>query len=181
MTNTQQWLAGAGLFVLGVLVALGADHLVFKKADPRDGMATIASLQDWRLNCPPRTTKAGRCVMQSVITQPGTGNALAELTVVPKDKGDLLTVVAPLGVFVPPGVQVTVGGITKVLAYKTCVQMGCVASMPIDSGLSAALAKASGGQIAFIWGDGKTVPLNFSLKGYTDALADRAIDDAARK
>jgi invasion protein IalB len=180
MTNTTV-LTAIGTFILGVLVALGADHFVFKAKDQRDTMETIARFQGWRLTCPPRTTKAGNCVLQQGLARKGTGQVLAELNIAPtKDKGDMLTVVAPLGVFILPGVKVSAGSSgEKSAAYKTCVQVGCIASLPIDAGLATAMSQASGVQVTVV-ADGKPVPLNFPLAGYRDAIAARAVDMAAR-
>lgn len=185
MTKEMMALYAAGAFILGAVVALGGEHLLFAKSDPRDAMQTIDTLQDWRLTCPPRTDKKGVCVMQSPIYQPGSSTVIAELTVAPKNradaKSDELTVVTPLGVIVPPGLRLTVGnGQPKTVSYKTCVQIGCIASLPIDSGIASALSQNSSGQITVIAGDAKPVALNFSLRGYRDALAARAVDMAAR-
>ena len=180
MTNSTV-LTAIGAFILGALVALGADHFVFKAKDPRDNMETIAGFQGWRLTCPPRTTKGANCVMQQGLARKGTGQVLAELNIAPnKDKGDMLTVVAPLGVFILPGIKVSAGNSgEKTAPFKTCLQMGCVASLPIDAGLATAMSQAKGIQVTVV-ADGKPVPLNFSLTGYRDALAARAVDVAAR-
>lgn len=181
MTNSTTVLAAIGAFILGVLVGLGADFAL-KGKDQRDAMETIGGFQGWRLTCPPRTTKDGSCILQQALARKGTGTILAQLTVAPdKDKKDVLTVVAPLGVFILPGIKVSVGsGVEKTAAYKTCVQMGCVAAVPIDESLAAAMSKNAGIQVTVV-ADGKPVPLNFSLAGYREALAARAVDMAARK
>ena len=180
MTNSTTVLTAIGTFILGALVALGADHFVFKAKDQRDNMETIAGFQGWRLTCPPRTTKSGNCVLQQALARKGTGTILAELNIAPnKDKADVLTIVAPLGVFVLPGVKVSAGTSGEKAAYKTCLQMGCVATLPIDAGLATAMSQAAGIQVTVV-ADGKPVPLNFSLTGYRDALAARAVDMAAR-
>ena len=181
MTNSTTVLTAIGTFILGALVAFGADHFVFKAKDQRDSMETIAGFQGWRLTCPPRTTKGGNCVMQQGLARKGTGQVLAELNIAPnKDKADVLTVVAPLGVFILPGVQVSAGTSgMKSAPYKTCLQMGCIATLPIDSSLATAMTKASGIQVTVV-ADGKAWPLSFSLNGYREALAARAVDMAAR-
>jgi invasion protein IalB len=181
MTNSTTVLTAIGTFILGALVALGADHYVFMAKDQRDNMETIAGFQGWRLTCPPRTTKGASCVLQQALARKGTGQVLAELNIAPnKDKADVLTVIAPLGVFILPGIKVSAGNSgEKTAAYKTCVQMGCVASLPIDSGLATAMSQSKGMQVTVV-ADGKPVPLSFSLDGYRDALAARAVDMAAR-
>jgi invasion protein IalB len=179
MTQTNTVLLAIGTFILGAVVALGGQHLLSNKKDPRDNMQTVAAFQGWRLSCPPRTEKAGFCVMQQALARKGSNTILAELNVVPKDKTDMLTIVAPLGVFILPGIKVAAGSSAKTIAYKTCLQMGCIASTPIDSGLATAMSKSQSMQITVV-ADGKPASLNFSLAGYSDALAARAIDMAAR-
>lgn len=181
MTNSTVF-TGIVAFILGALVAFGAEQYVFKPKDQRDNMETVGAFQGWRVTCTPRTTKAGGCVMQQALARKGTNAILAELNIAQnKDKADVLTVIAPLGVFVLPGVKVSAGNSgEKSAAFKTCVQMGCVASLPIDSGLASAMSQSSALQVTVV-ADGKPVPLNFSLTGYRDALAARAADTAARK
>lgn len=179
MTNTTMALYGAGLFVLGAIVALGGEYLI-RGHDQRDGMETVAGLQDWRLTCQPRTTKNGGCLIQSGIVQRGTNNVIAELSVAPKDKSDVLTIIAPLGVRILDGVHFGLGSISKTVQFKTCLQMGCIATLPMDSGVATAMSQEQNGTITIVAADGRAIPLNFSLRGYSDAIADRATDMSAR-
>jgi invasion protein IalB len=181
MTNSTV-LTAIGTFILGALVAFGADRYLINSKDQRDSMETVGGFQGWRLTCPPRTVKGGNCLLQQGLARKGSGAVLAQVTVAPdKNKSDVMTVVAPLGVFVLPGVKVSAGdNVTKTAAYKTCLQMGCVASLPIDSALAAAMSK-NAGLVVTVVAEGKPVPLNFSLAGYRDALTARAADMAARK
>jgi invasion protein IalB len=185
MTKSMTALYAIGAFVLGVIVALGAQHFLFQQKDQRDAMATIGAFQGWRLNCPPRTTKDGVCVLQQALARKGSNQVVAEVNVAPKDKKDstdMLTVVAPLGVFVIPGIKVNVGsGADKTVSYKTCLPAGCIATTPIDAGMATALSQNAALVITVMTADGKSVPLNFSLQGYREALAARAVDTAARK
>jgi invasion protein IalB len=182
MTKTTVALYAIGSFILGALVALGGAHVIWKHQDARDSMQTIASFQDWRMSCPPRTTKKAVCVLQTAIVQKGTSNVLVELSVVPKGDTDMLSIVTPLGVLVQSGVALAVGsGAGKPILFKTCIQVGCVAAVPIDASMASALSQNTGGQITVVAGNGKAVALSYSLRGYQDALAARAVDTAARK
>jgi invasion protein IalB len=185
MTKTMMAIYAAGVFLLGALVALGGEHLFFPRHDQRDKMETVAALQDWRLTCPPRTTKDAYCLIQSVLVQKGSNNSVAEITIGPKDKShldsDQMTIVVPLGVFMLPGLRLAIGTVDKTIAYRTCLQVGCIATLQMDSALESALASNTGGSISVATLDGKTVPLDFSTRGYGDALAERTVDMAARK
>jgi invasion protein IalB len=182
MTNSNTMLYAAGAFILGVLIALAGEHFLGRQKDQRDDMQTIGSFQDWRMTCSPRTTKKGICIMQHTVVPPGSNSPVAQLTVVSKDKGDVIQIAAPLGILIPPGLRFTVGStVTKTAAFDTCVQAGCVAVIPIDDSMAAAMSKSAGGQISIARLDGKVVALNYSLRGYNDAFAARAVDVAARK
>jgi invasion protein IalB len=187
MTKSMTALYAFVAFVLGAIAALGAQHFLFQQKDQRDAMATVGAFQGWRLNCPPRTTKDGVCVLQQALARKGSNQVVAEVNVAPKDTKsidtDMLTVVAPLGVFVIPGVKINAGsGPDKTVNYKTCLPAGCVATTPIDAGMASALSQNTGNLVITVMtADGKSVPLNFSLQGYREALAARAIDMAARK
>jgi invasion protein IalB len=186
MTKSMMALYAFLAFVLGALAAFGAQHFLFPQKDQRDAMATVGAFQGWRLNCPPRTTKDGVCVMQQALARKGSSQIVAEINVAPKDKKDSpdqLTVVAPLGVFVIPGIKLTIGSAPdKTVAYKTCLPAGCIATTPIDAGMASALSQNTGNLVITVMSaDGKSVPLNFSLQGYREALAARAVDMAARK
>jgi len=182
MTTTTTVFTALGAFVLGAAVTLGAQQFVFKAKDQRDAMSTIGGFQGWRLSCPPRTDKSGACVLTQALARRQGGAVLAELNIsADKNKTDQLTVVAPLGIFLLPGVKVSVGSATKTVSYKTCLPGGCVATLPIDRSLADAMTKNADIQVSVGTGDGKTVPLNFPLAGFSDAMAARAVDLAARK
>ena len=86
-----------------------------------------------------------------------------------------------LGIFMPPGLRLAIGTVDKTIPFKTCLQVGCIAAVPMDPTLASALSNNTGGSISVATIDGKTVPLDFSMRGYGDALADRNVDMAARK
>jgi invasion protein IalB len=180
MTKSMTALYAFVAFVLGVLVALGAQHFLFKSKDQRDAMETVGAFEGWRLNCPPRTMKTGVCIMQQALGRRDSNAVVAELNIVPKDKTDMLTVVAPLGVFVVPGIKINVGSNEKTVPFKTCLPGGCVATLPVDSDMATALSQNTGLVVTVMTTDGKSVPLSFSLQGYREALAARAVDMAAR-
>ena len=182
MTTTSTVFTAIGAFVLGAAVALGAEHFAFKPTDQRDAMSTIGGFQGWRLSCPPRTDKSSGCIMTQALARRSDQRPLAEISIAAdKNKTDTLTIVAPLGVFLLPGAKVSVGSATKTVSYKTCLPGGCVATLPIDQSLADAMNKNASIQVAVGTGEGKAVPLNFSLAGFRDAMAARAVDLAARK
>ncbi|HWU27343.1 MAG TPA: invasion associated locus B family protein [Rhizomicrobium sp.] len=181
MTRTALAISGLGILLAGAALAIGSEHLFFRRHDPRDDMETIAKLQDWQMTCQPRTMKKGGCILQSGILQKGTNNMVAELTIAKKDDADVLSIVVPLGVYIPAGIQLTVGhGSAKTIPFKTCLEVGCIANVSFDSGLAGTMSQNSDGVITVVAGNGKSLSLNFSLRGYNDAISARAVDKAAR-
>lgn len=175
-------LCSIGFFALGAIIAIGAEHLIIKPSDPRDSMQTIKAFQDWRLTCAARTEKKGGCVVQSAVFDRATGTPLIQLTVGKNGQADTLAIVAPLGVLVPPGLRISMGsGPQRPIAFKTCIQAGCIATLPLDSGLTDAMSTNTDGQIILVNGVGKAVGMKYSLKGFKDALDARAVDTEARK
>jgi invasion protein IalB len=179
-SKTTMAFYAVGLLALGALAALAGEHFVVNAHDPRDAMQTVAKLPgwDWILTCQERTKKDGKCLLQQSITQQG--NVIAELSVAPKGKSDVMTIVVPLGLLIPPGIGVAIGsGQPRQVAYLTCTQ-GCIAELPIDDSVAEALAHNTGGKLYVVNGAGNRVPIPFSLHGYGDAMAVRAADTAAR-
>lgn len=175
-------LGSIGFFILGAIVAIGAEHFIIKPSDPRDSMQTIRAFQDWRLTCAARTEKAGGCIVQSAIFDKATGTPLVQLTVGKNGQIDTLAIVAPLGVLIPPGLRITMGsGPQRPVAFKTCFQAGCIATLPLDAGLTNAMTSNTDGQIILVNGLGKAVGMKYSLKGFKEALDARAVDNEARK
>ena len=179
--KTSLVLYAIGLFVLGAVVALGGEHLFFKRTDPRDSMRTMEAFQDWQLTCSPRTDKNGGCELATAIFDRATRAPLVRLTVNQKGADETLAVVTPLGVLIPPGVRLSIGSAQpRLLAFRTCVQGGCVAILPLNSDLTSEMARNTLGKIVVVNAAGKAVALNYSLNGFADAMAARAVDMAAR-
>jgi invasion protein IalB len=144
-------------------------------------MQTMAKLPgwDWALTCEERTKKDGKCVLQLPIAPQGA--PIAELTVLPKNKSDVMEIIVPLGLMIPPGVRVAIGSGQPIpIAFETCNQVGCVAELPIDAATGDALAHNSGGRLIVVNGAGNEVPIAFSLRGFGAAMALRADDMRAR-
>ncbi len=184
MSNSKIALAlyGIGVFTLGMVVALAGEHLLFNRPDPRDSWSINKKIQDWQIACSARTDKDGGCVLETAIIDKATNAPVMQLTVKQKGENDILTIViVPLGILIPPGLRISAGaGQPRAAPYETCVQGGCVASLLMDSGLSSAMILNTTGQVVVVNGAGKAVALNYSLKGFADAVAARAVEMKAR-
>lgn len=161
---------GAGIFIVGALLGwIGRGVL----AGPAD-VPTMLVYKDWRLICPARQEKDANCRMTQDIIDSKSGQSIASLVVYKElDKNKkattLLAINVPLGVLLEPGVGVKFGNDIKTYAYKTCLEAGCVATVPYDAALEKAIAGTEDAAISVARLDGKAVDLPFSTKGFADA------------
>jgi len=80
-----------------------------------------------------------------------------------------------------PGIGLIVGkDPVKVIQYRTCNQIGCIAVAPLDDKLAAALKAATDLKLMFAGLDGKPVAVPVSLKGYNDAHRAYASNESKR-
>jgi invasion protein IalB len=136
---------------------------------------TMLVYQDWRLACPAMKDKDANCRITQDIVDSKTGQQVASLVLfneVSKDKkqsSKVLAVNVPLGVLLEPGLGLKTGNDTKSYPYKTCLEGGCLATIPSDEALEKSIAETSDASISVARLDGKTVQLPFSTKGFADA------------
>ena len=90
---------------------------------------------------------------------------------VPGKKDAVMIITLPLGVVLPPGVQLTVGeGKAARVPITTCLPQGCQAGAQLDKEFTERLKKGSKMIVTFIGPDGKQVNAPISLSGFTAAL-----------
>ncbi len=88
----------------------------------------------------------------------------------------------PLGVALEAGMGLTLGkDPVKVIPYRTCNSIGCIATAPYDEKMAAALKGASEATLAFATLEGKPIGLPLSMKGYSNGLRAMHSADAKRK
>ena len=161
---------GTGVFIVGALLGwIGRGVL----AGPAD-VPTMMVYDDWRLICPARAEKDVNCRISQEITDPKSGQALASLVLlkeVDKDKKEttVLAVSVPLNVLLEPGVGLKLGNDLKTYQYKTCLEGGCITTIPYDEALEKMVAGSSDAAITVARLDGKSVQLPFSTKGFAEA------------
>lgn len=95
-----------------------------------------------------------------------------------KQPGYVLNAVTPLGVLLPPGVSFWADDQSPVTAVlDVCEANGCLALRQPSEGLTAELRDGKQGHAKLSLLNGHTVTVNFSLNGFSDALA--ALDKGA--
>ena len=59
----------------------------------------------------------------------------------------------------------------KVIQYRTCNSVGCIATVPFDDALSNSLKNSDDAAVLFAGLDGKPVSVPFSFHGYPKAIS----------
>ncbi len=171
----------AGVFLVGALLGwIGRGVL----AGPSD-VPTMMVYDDWRLICPARKEKDANCRMSQDIVDSKAGQSIANIVLlkeVGKDKKEstVLAVSVPLNVLLEPGIGLKFGNEMKTYQYKTCLEGGCVAMVPVDDQLEKTIAGTNDAAISVARLDGKTVQLPFSTKGFAEARKAYKTFDAKR-
>lgn len=142
--------------------------------NPNAGMAQ--TFQDWRMACPAAATKQSSCELDSdVVDENGEQpTSLARVTVTTDNSGKtpkpILGFTVPLGVALEPGLGLLIDkDPVKVVPYRTCNSVGCIAVIDLDDKLAKSMDSASDVRLAVMGLDGKQQRITVSLKGYHTA------------
>lgn len=164
-----------GVGIVALLVGLLVGWMVRGVATYNIHAAQVASYDDWRVACPAADTKEGACELSSDLVdrnQPG-ANALARLSITTdKDGKQIVGFTLPFGVALEAGMGLRIGKEpVKVYQYRTCNQVGCIATTPFDDNLKNALKNANDAAVMFAGLDGKPVAVPVSFNGYKKSLS----------
>jgi len=170
MKNMTERLVVGGV---ALLVGLLLGWMVRGVATYNTQAAMVTPYEDWRVACPAAETKDAACEMSSDIVDPQQNNAIARITVTrDKDGKGLIGFMLPHGVALEAGVGLQIGkDPVKVIPYRTCTSVGCIATADFDDKLADSLHGASDAKVMFATLDGKPVAEPVSFKGYRKAYS----------
>jgi invasion protein IalB len=130
--------------------------------------------KDWFLRCGNTPQGDERCVLFQDLVDQNSQQPLMQIAVglwgPEKLRGVIITV--PLGVTLPPGLEIAIDeqAITRAPFFQ-CAQNGCQSRLPLNEELLAKMKAGQGGTVAFADGNGRVVPIPFSLQGFTAGYA----------
>ncbi len=140
---------------------------------PAHAQETGQKFKDWSARCEtPTGAKQERCfIFQRLVTKKDDGfvPVLHVLVgyITPDGKPGLFATV-PLGVSLPPGVQLSVdGGAPVSFGYSHCNNQGCLAALALTDALIAKLKAGNNAVVTFYTGSQKPVSITVSLQGFT--------------
>jgi invasion protein IalB len=144
--------------------------------------ASVATYDDWRVACPSADSKDSYCELVTEVVDPQQTTPIARVTITTDNtKHQMVGFTLPHGVALEAGMGLAVGkDPVKVYPYRTCTQLGCVATAPFDEKLAASLKGASDAKVMFATLEGKPVGVPMSFKGYPKALAAWKSSEAKR-
>jgi invasion protein IalB len=137
--------------------------------------AQVATYDDWRVACPSAEMKDAACELSTDLidkSQPN-GSVLARATITTdKDGKQIMGFTLPFGVALEAGMGMRIGkDPVKVIQYRTCNTVGCIATTPFDGALSNSFKGTDDAAVLFAGLDGKPVSVPFSFKGYQTSLS----------
>jgi invasion protein IalB len=170
MKNLTERLVVGGV---ALLVGLLLGWMVRGVATFNSNAAVLASYEDWRVTCPAATVENGSCELSTDIVDKSQPNPVARVTLTKGPDGkQMIGFHMPLGVALEAGMGLTLGkDPVKVIPYRTCNAIGCIATAPYDEKMAAALKGATEAQIAFATLEGKPIGMPLSMKGYSNGLS----------
>jgi invasion protein IalB len=130
--------------------------------------------QGWVAQCSSASREAKPdCAVNQRVVLAQTGQLLAGITVrVPSDtRKPVMMLQAPLGLYLPPGMSVTVDkGKPLTVPLQTCDNNGCYAGQPIPADLLKSLQSGEQVVLGFQNLNRQDIKVTISLKGFEDAF-----------
>lgn len=160
--------------ILVALALLLNSGLSAAQDDPTSKVETEQKkFSDWTVQCTVGSSNK-RCVMgqaiQKKVSEKAAISIALEIGRISEDKKLAMIVTAPLGVLLPPGLQIKIDAGKPIrVPFQICAQ-GCLAVMPMDAKLIAALKKGKEAKVAIAVGGDKGIALPISLSGFTKAF-----------
>ena len=162
------------LLALGLMLSNGLAIAQDDNASAPKGPKPV-TYKNWDVLCEKDDKKVEHCQMfQNIglnISKDVTLRMQVKLGYIPGQKDPVLLLTLPLGVALPPGVQLQVdAGTPEKMVFELCDPIGCRAGMQAKPALLAAMKKGKEAKISFaIQRQAGSVPV--SLSGFTKALS----------
>jgi len=134
---------------------------------------TQENFGDWSKTCATGESGGQECFIFQNINAEKTGKRILHLTVVkvPDVPRPIMIFTVPLGVLLPPGLEVVIDGQPAGrVQIQICSESGCQSQIQFSEELLVKFRAGLKGAVNLIDPSGKTVTVPFSLKGFTKAL-----------
>ena len=137
----------------------------------------VEQFEDWTKECEmlkdPKGKEIKLCQISQTLVNKEIDQPMLKVAAgyVPGKKDAVMIITLPLGVILPPGVQLTIGeGKAARVPITTCLPQGCQAGAQLDKEFTERLQKGTKLIVTFIGPDGKQINAPISLSGFTSGL-----------
>jgi len=137
----------------------------------------VEKFKDWIKECEKIKNPEGKeielCQISQTLTNTEVNQPMLKVAAgyVPNKEDAVMIITLPLGVILPPGVQLTVGeGKAARVPITTCLPQGCQAGVQLDKEFTERLKKGTKLIVTFLGPDGKQINAPISLSGFTAGI-----------
>ncbi len=138
----------------------------------------VEKFDDWFKECEMVTDEKGEsieiCQISQTLIDKESDQPMMKIAVgyVPDKEQPVAVITLPLGIFLPPGIELQIDGTGKVgrLPINTCLPSGCQAGVQLDEDFVSRMKKGNQMTVTFGNPQGKGVAAPVSLKGFTAGL-----------
>jgi invasion protein IalB len=149
----------------------------------------VEKFDDWFKECEMVTDEKGEqieiCQISQTLIDKESDQPMMKIAVgyVPEKDQPVAVITLPLGIFLPPGIELQIDGKGKVgrLPINTCLPSGCQAGVQLDEDFVSRMKQGNQMTVTFGNPQGKGVAAPVSLKGFTAGLASLEADKAGKK
>lgn len=163
---------GVFLVVTGLMLGQlpGFVSMALAQDDYTEILTTSRTIGDWRVSCEIPRGEEKSCVMVQKVYSGNTGMEVLEANIAKTDKGTLMTLIFPLGVYLPAGVELEViDHIKQQYEINFCLQNGCYVNQILDQQMVDFLRKKEAATITLNRSADQPVSVPFSIVGFLDA------------
>ena len=160
---------------LAAFAALAGQLPAATPAQAQNPQPTSEVIRDWTLRCAqPEGAPAEQCILIQDIMDPSTQQPMMQVAAgfwgPERSRG--LVVTLPLGVTLPPGVELKIDGqATSRTPFVTCTPNGCQSHVLLEEELLGQMKSGNRGTVVFTDQRGRPTPVDFSLSGFTAGFA----------
>ncbi|SUZ31982.1 hypothetical protein ROE7235_01733 [Roseibaca ekhonensis] len=159
--------------LLPTLLSMGlglAGSVAFAQQSEPDSLREV--FRDWSVNCETLPDGPRACEMVQQINQQETGQRVLALSVRLSDGGQPVAVlIAPFGLKLSEGLGIAVEDTIVVRGdYETCLADGCIALIPLDADVIAAMRRGTNGAVVMVSRNNEPVSVPLSMLGFTNGL-----------
>ncbi len=180
--RTTEFLKHARPALAAAAFLLGASVAAMAQSAPAGG-----DVSQWLKICDPKHPDTCMVTKDYVVESGPNALATFSLQATPDKTKFGLGVTVPTGFIFPPGIPVSVDGTKKATAhYVVCLpaapksqRVVCIAQAQVAADFVTALKKGGTLEIQLTTGDAKTVPIDFSLSGFSKAFDGPDMGEAA--